>query len=389
MKKIRVGFVGAGWVGPVHIESVRRLGYPEIVAVAEIDQKTANEVASALKIPKAYGKWEDLVNDTDIDVVHITCSNSLHYPVSKACIEAGKAVICEKPLTLDLLEAKELVELAKKKNVINATTFNMAFYPMVREAKEIVSKGELGRVNLVYGRYMQDWLLKDSDYNWRVESKYQGRSRVVADIGSHWMHMVQMILGRKIISVYGDMSIFIPVRKKPLVRITTFEERELKPGEYEEIRVDTEDHATVMFKFEGDAKGVLMAAQICPGRKQRIEWEIIGSEKSIAWHGEEPNKLWVGYRDKPNEIFMKNPNLMSSSSRNYCIFSSGLTEGYGDSWRNIFSTIYDYIRNDGNKKNVEPKFPTFMDGYRIMVITEAILRSVAENRWVDIDWSDY
>ena len=386
MDRIRVGFVGAGFIGPVHIESVRRLGYPEIAAVAEINQETANLAAKQLNIPKAYGNWQDLVNDPEIDVVHVTCSNNLHYPVSKACLEAKKHVICEKPLSMDLKEAKNLVELARKANVVNATTFNMGFYPMVQEAKEIVKKGDLGKINLVFGRYMQDWLSRDSDYNWRVEAKYQGSSRVLSDIASHWMQMVQMILGKKIISVFGDITTFIPIRKKPTIRITTFEERELKPGEYEEITVDTEDHATVMFKFEDNIKGVLMAAQVCPGRKQRIEWEIIGLNKSISWHGEEPNKLWIGNRSKPNEILLKDPNLMSQNSRKYSAFSGGLTEGYGDSWKNIMSRIYEYIKNDGADKGIVPDFPTFEEGYKIMVIIDAILESVNKNKWVDINW---
>jgi predicted dehydrogenase len=387
MDKIRAGFIGAGFVGPIHMENIRRLGFPQVYAVAEIDQAAADKAAAKLGIPKAYGRWQDLVNDPEVDVVHISCSNKLHYPISRACLKLGKPVICDKPLTLDLKEAKELVELAKENNVINAVTFNMAFYPMVREAKEIIAKGELGKINMVYGRYMQDWLVKDSDYNWRVEAKYQGKSRVVADIGSHWMHMVQMVLGKKIVSVYGDTSIFIPVRKKPFVLYTTAEERELKPGEYEEINVDTEDHATVMFKFEDGIKGVMMASQVCPGRKQRIEWEIIGLEKSIAWHGEDPEKLWIGYRSKPNEIFMKDPNLMQENSKGFANSSAGLAEGYLDSWKNILSRIYEYIRIDGNKKNMTPDFPTFQDGYNIMLVIEAILESAEQNRWVDIDWS--
>jgi predicted dehydrogenase len=389
MEKIKSGFVGAGFIGPIHMENIRRLGFPQVYAIAEIDQATADMAAAKFGIPKAYGRWQDLVNDPEVDVVHISCSNKLHYPISKACLELGKPVICDKPLTLDLKEAKELVDLAKKNNVINAVTFNMVFYPMVREAKEMVAKGDLGKINLVYGRYMQDWLVKDTDYNWRVEAKYQGKSRVVADIGSHWMHMVQTVLDKKIVSVYGDTSIFIPVRKKPFVLYATAQERELKPGEYEDIIVDTEDHATVMFKFEDGIKGVMMASQVCPGRKQRVEWEIIGLEKSISWNGEDPDKLWIGYRSKPNEIFMKDPNLMQENSKGLANTSAGLAEGYLDAWKNIMSRIYEYIRNDGNKKNILPDFPTFKDGYNIMLIIEAILESAKENKWVDIDWPEY
>ncbi len=388
MEKIKAGFVGAGFIGPIHMENVRRLGFPQVYAVAEIDQAAADAAASKLGIPKAYGRWQDLVNDPEVDVIHISCANKLHFPISRACLELGKPVICDKPLTLDLKEAKELVDLAKKNNVINAVTFNMAFYPMVREAKERIAKDDLGKINLVYGRYMQDWLVKDTDYNWRVEARYQGKSRVLADIGSHWIHMVQMVLGKKIVSVYGDTSIFIPVRKKPFVPYLTAQEKDLKPGEYEDINVDTEDHATVMFKFEDNIKGVLMASQVCPGRKQRIEWEIIGLEKSMAWNGEDPDKLWIGHRSKPNEIFMKDANLMQEDAKGFANSSAGLAEGYPDSWKNIMSRIYEYIRIDGNKKNMVPDFPTFKDGYNIMLIIEAILESAEQNRWVDIDWSE-
>lgn len=384
MNKIRVGFVGAGFVGPIHIENVRRLGFTDVVALAEINQEVADRAAINLGIPKAYGNWEDLVANPDIDVVHVTCSNVLHYPISKACIEAGKNVICDKPLTMNTGEAKELVILAKKRNIVNAITFNMGFYPMIQEAREIIARGELGKINLVYGRYVQDWLSKDTDYNWRVESKYQGKSRVAADIGSHWMQMVQMVLGKRITSVYADSTIFIPIRKKPLIEIPTYSEQELKPGEYEELKIDTEDHVTIMFKFEDGIKGVMIAAQVCPGRKNRIEWEIHGTGGSLSWHGEEPNQLWIGYRNKPNEIFVKEANLLSPGAREFTFYPGGLTEGYGDSWRGIFTRIYNYVKNEGHKKNIKPDFPTFEEGYRIMVVIDAVLKSIKENRWVDV-----
>jgi len=386
MEKLRTGIIGAGFIGPIHIEGVRRLGYAEISAIATSNQKTADRAAEMLKIPRAYGNWEDLVNDPEIDVVHICCSNFLHYPISKACLELGKPVICDKPLTLDLAEAKELVEIAKRNNVVNAITFNLGFYPMVREAKEIIARGELGKINLVFGRYMQDWLVKDTDYNWRVEAKYQGKSRAIADIGSHWLQMVQMLLNKKIVSVYGETSIFIPKRKKPLVSLATFEEKELKKGEYEEVVVDTEDHATIMLKFENGIKGVLIVAQVCPGRKQRLEWEISGLNKSLAWQNEEPEKLWVGYRTKPNENYMKEPSIMSECSRTFVNSAAGLSEGYFDTWKNIMSRIYDRIKAGVQKGSSPPDFPTFQEGYNIMIIIDAILKSAEENVWVDIDW---
>ena len=383
MKKIKVGFVGAGFIGPVHIENLRRLGFADVEAVAEINQETADKAAQKLSIPKAYGDWRKLAADPEITVVHISCANILHYPVAKACLEAGKHVIVDKPLTLDTSQAKELVVLAAQKKLVNAVTFNMGFYPMVQEAKEIIAKKELGKIYLVSGRYMQDWLSKDTDYNWRVESKFQGKSRAIADIASHWMNMVQVILGKKIVSVYGDTTIFIPVRKKPLIEIPTFSEQVLKEGEYTDIDIDTEDHATILFKFEDGIKGAMIASQVCPGRKNRIEWEVNGSEKSISWNGEEPNQLWVGSRSKPNEFILKDPNLMSENARKYVNYPAGIPEGYGDAWKNIFSEIYNYIRSEGSINNIKPGFPTFMDGYEIMVIIDAVLKSVETGQWVD------
>ena len=384
MNKIRAGVIGAGFVGPLHIENLRRIGIAEVVAVAEQTQEKADEVANKLGIPRAYCHWEDLVESPDIDVVHITAPNKLHFPIAKAGIEAGKHVICEKPLTMDTKEAKLLVEMAKEKKVVNATTFNMAFYPLVRQAKEMVQRGEIGKVFLAHGRYLQDWLSRDSDYSWRVEAEFSGRSRVIGDICSHWMHMVQMILGKQITSVFADSTIFFPVRKKPLFDISTASERELKPGEYKEIKVDTEDHVTIMFKFEDNIKGVLIAAQVCPGRKQFIEWEINGSEKSLNWNGEEPNSLWVGHRSASNEVLLKDPNVLYDNVRQYAHYSVGLAEGYPDSWKNLLMSVYKYIQ-DYNPDNPEvPVFPTFEEGYRIQVLIDSILESIDKNKWVDV-----
>jgi predicted dehydrogenase len=384
MKVIKAGFIGAGFVGPVHMENIRRLGFVEVNAVAEKNQKTAEEIAGRLRIPKAYGNWEDLVADKEIDVVHITAPNELHYPAAKAALEAGKHVICEKPLTLDLEESKILVELARKTGLVNSIGFNMIFYPMVRQAKEIINRGELGRLFLIHGRYLQDWLSRDSDYNWRVEAKYGGESRVVADIGSHWMHMVQTVSGKKIKSVFADMTTFYPVRKKPSVEIATQSESELKEGEYTEIEIDTEDHATIMFKFEDGVKGVLIAAQVCPGRKQYIEWEINGSEKSMSWRGQEPNVLWIGNRSAANEIFIKDANILDENVKKYASYPAGLAEGYPDSWKNILSAVYKHISNINAGIDTVPEYPTFEDGYKIQLLIDSVLQSAENNKWIDI-----
>ncbi len=384
MKKVKAGFVGAGFVGPLHMENLRRLGYVEVSAVAEINQAEADKVANRLGIPKAYGDWRKIIDDSDIDVVHITAPNKMHYPVAKAALKAKKHVICEKPLTLDLNESKELVKLAKEQKVINATTFNMAFYPMVRQAKAMVAGGELGNIFLIHGRYLQDWLSKDSDYNWRVESKYSGKSRVVGDICSHWMHMAQMVSGKRIISVFADKTIFYPYRKKPTIDIPTHTDLELKEGQYENIKVDTEDHVSIMFNFEDNVKGILIAAQVCPGRKQFIDWEINGSEKSLSWNGEEPDLLRTGKRSAPNEVSLKDPNTLSEEVRKYAHYSVGLAEGYPDSWKNLLMSIYEHVIDFDTHPARIPDYPTFEDGYRIQVLIDSVIESTEKKQWVDI-----
>ncbi len=384
--KLKTGIVGAGFIGPIHIENLRRLNFSEVYAVARSTQEGANSTAEKLSIPKAYGKWQDLVKDKEVDVVHITTPNKLHFPIAKACLENGKHVICEKPLTLDTKEAKELANLAGQKDVANAVSHNMNFYPLVMHAKEMVKNNELGRIFLAHGKYLQDWLSKESDYNWRVEAKYSGKSRVVGDIGSHWIEMVQLILAKKVTSVFADATIFYPKRKKPTVEIPTHSEQELKHGEYEEINVDTEDHATIMFKFEDGVKGVLIASQVCPGRKQRIEWEINGAEKSMSWNGEEPNLLWVGQRNDYNGTLIKDPITLADNAKKYAHYPVGLAEGYPDSWKNLFMEFYTHVLKIKEGKKEEPRFPTFKRGYEIQMIIDSIMESAEKNKWVDIKY---
>jgi predicted dehydrogenase len=383
---IKVGIVGLGFIGPIHIENLRRLGNIDIIALAEKNKDLAESAAARLDIPKAYTEWQSLVNDPEVEVVHITCPNILHYPIARACIEAGKHIVCDKPLTLDSKEARELAVLANKKKIVNAVTFNWGFFPMVQEARVMIENGKIGKTNFIYGRYGQDWLSKTSDYNWRVEARYQGKSRAVADIGSHWIQMAQLVLNKRVISVFGDMSTFIPERKKPTVEIPTFSESKINNQDYETIQVDTEDYASIMLEFEDKVKGLLMVCQVCPGRKNRVEWEIGGSEKSLHWNSETCNDLWIGHRDRPNEVFLKDANLADAKTKEYIQYSPGCVEGYSETWKNIFAKIYNYIKTEGFKNSKVPDFPTFEEGYRIQLIVDSILKSAESKKWVNIEF---
>ena len=192
MEKIRTGVIGTGFIGPTHIEALRRLGFVDVVALADIDDATAKAKAEQLSIGKSYGDYKNLLADPDIDVVHICSPNSFHFQMAKEALLAGKHVVCEKPLTMTSEQAEELIALAREKGLANAVHFNIRFYPIIHEARAMIQNGELGTIFAVNGSYQQDWLFKETDYSWRLEPKFSGDSRAVADIGSHWLDSVRI-----------------------------------------------------------------------------------------------------------------------------------------------------------------------------------------------------
>ncbi|HLJ67827.1 MAG TPA: Gfo/Idh/MocA family oxidoreductase [Chloroflexota bacterium] len=379
--RIRVGVIGAGFIGPAHIESLRRLGYVDVVALAASGPESAEAKARQLSVPRAYGDYRDLIDDPDVDVVDISAPNIFHYPAARAALGAGKDVVCEKPLAMTSAEAAELVELAERSGRVNAVTFNIRFYPLVQHARALVRRGELGDVWMVHGGYCQDWLLLDTDYNWRVEAEQGGSLRAVGDIGSHWLDLAQFITDRPVTRVFAELSTFIPVRQKPAKAIETFSTAEV---EREEVRMATEDAATILLHLGDTARGNLVVSQVSAGRKNRISIEINGSRGSLAWDGERPNELWIGHRERPNEVLIKDPALLDVAARPFARYPGGHDEGFADSHTAINRAIYDYIRAGGRASGRTPDFPTFADGYRENVIGDCILQSAAEGRWVDV-----
>jgi len=382
---IKVGVIGAGFIGPAHIESLRRLGFVEVVALATSREETAKTKAKALSIPKAYGNYMDLIEDKDVEVVQITSPNYFHFPQAKAAIEAGKHVVCDKPLAVSSEESKILVELAKEKGVVNAVTFNHRFYPLVQQSKALVEKGTLGPIYFIYGGFHQDWLLYDTDYNWRVERDKGGPVRAIGDIGTHWLDTIQFVTGLKVEAVFAELSTFIKIRKKPKREIETFAGKEIKPEEYEEVSMETEDLGIVMLRFSGvDTKGVMTVSQISAGRKCKLFYEISGAKAALAWDSERANELWIGYRDKPNEILPKDPALMDPEVKKYARYPGGHLEGFPDSHTQCNRAIYEYIRDEKYKKEIPPDFPTFETGHEEQLICDAILESHEKGQWVKV-----
>ena len=384
MKKVRVGLIGGGFIGKIHAEALRRLGYVDVVALAEANQEIAERLGEELSIPEVYGDWRKVVEKSDVDSVHVLTPNQFHYAMSKAALVAGKHVITEKPLAMNSRETSELVTLAKKAGVMHCLCHNMRYYPLVKQAREMVKRGEVGDIRLIHGQYLQDWLFLETDYNWRLLAAEGGASRAVADIGTHWLDMVQHITGQKVTSVFADMTTFIPLRKKPKVEVATYTLQDLRPEDYVDVKIDTEDHGTVLLKFSGGAKGVLVACQVCAGRKNHIHFEINGTKCSLEWCGEEPNFMWIGRRGEVNGGFIKNPAIMASDAAKYCGAPCGLGEGYLDTFKNIFSDFYTWVR-DGRKMDIETApFPTYQTGHEELSIVDAVLKSRDTGTWEQV-----
>ncbi len=383
MRKVRAGVVGAGFIGPAHIEALRRLGYVDVVAIADVNFDTARQKAQQLSISIVYDDYKELLGDNSIEVVHICTPNHLHYPMVKDALLAGKHVVCEKPLALNMKEGKELVELAKKSGLVAAVHLNSRFYPLVQHIKEMIAADELGEILAINGSYQQDWLLYETDYNWRIEPEFTGETRALADIGSHWMDTIEYITGRKISDVCADMAIFHPVRKKPLKEIETFTGKMLKSTDYEDVKISTEDYASVLLRFDNGAHGSVSVSQVAAGRKNRMYFEIYGTKSAVAWDGEKPNELWIGKRDGNNEQLIKDPSLMHEHSRQYASYPGGHAEGFPDTSKQLFNNVYKCIIS--NDKNAKFDFPSFQDGYRVLKLCHCIITSAKEEKWVKVD----
>jgi len=381
MRKIRAGIIGSGMMGPIHTEALRRLGYVEVVALAEATEDLARAKSQALHIPKGYGDFRKLIADPEVEVVHNCTPNAFHFEVSKAIIAAGKHVVSEKPLAMNAKESAELVELADKAGVVNAIHFNYRNYPLVQNMRAMVKAGELGRLLLMHGSYLQDWLILDTDYNWRVEPAVGGDSRAVADIGSHWFDTVQFITGDPVVEVTADLTIVHRTRKKPKKAMETYAGKVLTADDYSEVPVATEDAATILFHTRSGAPGSLVVSQVSAGRKNRLYLELDYARGALEWNQEEPNTLWIGRRERANESLIKDGSLLLPEVRSFAHYPGGHPEGYSEGPYNLFAQVYAHIAGGAA---APPTFSTFQDGHNEIAICEAILQSHRSRAWTTV-----
>jgi predicted dehydrogenase len=388
MQTINVAVIGSGFMGATHVDGLRRVPGVNVAAISSIDRPRADELARSFAIPDVFDDWRDILDRPDITAVHNCTPNNLHYEVNRALIEAGKHVLSEKPLTMTSEESSELVRLAREKDVVTAINFNYRGYPLIQQARGIVRRGELGPVHLVHGHYLQDWLLYDTDYNWRLESKISGTSRAIADIGSHWFDLIQFITGARIRRLFAHLYRVHETRKKPRFEIETYKGKEIGAiDEVDEVPIDTEDGGFILLELENGIRGNLTVSQVSAGRKNRQWFEVNGARSSLAWNQENPNDLWIGHRERANEVLIKDPSLLDAEARGYAHYPGGHPEGYPDGPRNLFRNLYRYLQ-DGKTPGQDPaNFPTFEDGHWEVQIVEAVLRSHQQQAWVDVEAS--
>jgi predicted dehydrogenase len=381
ISEIGAAVIGTGFIGTVHVEQLRRIGVQVRGVLGSTPERGAVR-AEALGVPRAYASLDEILADPSVDVVHVTSPNHLHVPQASAILAARRHVVCEKPLAMTATESAGLVAEAEASGLVNAVNFNVRFYPLHQHVRERISAGDLGDVRFVTGHYFQDWLVHDTDWNWRLEPEKGGALRAVGDIGSHWLDLMAFLTGQPIIAVMADLATFVNVRQEPIGPVETFSTD--RSADTVTRPMGTEDTATLLLRFANGARGSVAVSQISPGRKNSLQWEIDGSE-AAAWDSETPDHLWIGHRDGPNELLLRNPALMSAAGRTAAALPGGHVEGFGDTFAALFRAIYADVA--AGRPNPDPPYATFAAGYDEMLVNDAVAESARSGRWVDVDRS--
>jgi len=353
----KAGVIGLGFIGTAHIEAIRRLGYIELAAVCDVSKERADELFAY----NYYNDYKDLINNPEIDVIHNCTPNHMHYDINKMAIECGKHIFSEKPLSMNADESRSLLKSLENSSVCNGVNFNYRAHENVRRMRESIMAGSIGTPYIAHGAYLQDWLLFDTDDNWRVDPSLGGATRALADIGSHWCDMAQNIMDTRITEVFADIVTFVPERGGK--------------------KVYSDDYAAVLLKFENGARGVFRVSQVSAGRKNFLDIEINGSMHSLHWNLENCDKLWIGARNEDNILGVRNA-LNLKESDNHVSLPPGHTEGWADGLRNNIALFY----GDIMEGKTGGGYATFQDGHNIMLVIEAMLKSHHSKSWQKVNY---
>lgn len=376
-KIIRVGIVGAGMMGKTHTEALRRIPGVEVAALADTNEALAQKACEELFIPSVYTDAAKMIREEHLDSVHVCTPNFAHYDVCRLAIESGCNVYCEKPLVNTYKEAIELCRLAEEHQVAAAVNFNYRHNAIVQDMHERVMSKDWGHTFLVHGHYIQDWMMYEEDYNWRCIPELGGKSRTIADIGSHWFDTVQFILGKRITGVYANLMTVLPRRKKYSQQAETFARQ--SGDSYELVEITSEDAAFILVRFEDGTMGNLVVSQVSGGHKNDFEINIDGSHYAMNWRQEYPDQLLLGQRETGTTLVHSAPDTLHGRAKSYATLPGGHVVAWNDALKNAIAQFYEYIRNGGEKH-----FADFAQGASVVKLVEACLESSEKNCWIDV-----
>lgn len=366
MKRIRSAVIGVGFIGAAHVEALRRVPYVDVVAI--VNRTGAQEKADALGVPDGFADYLEMMDTCHPDCVHICTPNNTHKEIALAAFERGINVVCEKPMAWDSVEAMQMAEAAKQSGVIAAVNFHNRYYPIPYQMRRMVMNGELGEVFHVQGGYLQDWLQYDTDFSWKTVSEKCGKTRVTADLGSHWIDLAEYVTNQRVKEVFAEFKTVYPTRKQ-------------KTGDgLRDVKIDTEDFSCILLRFDGGAVGNASFSALFSGKKNQTVLQVAGTKQSLEWDNEKVNDLLIGHRNEPNGYLTKSPDLMDPATAAIISYPAGHAEGFPDAFKQNFTAIYDAIRG---KKPANP-FATFEDGLHIMRICDALYKSAQIGQWVAV-----
>jgi predicted dehydrogenase len=376
-RRLRTAVIGTGFVGPHHVDAARRTGYADVVAIAGSDPERTARCAVALGV----GRWTtdamSLIGDPDIDVVHVCTPNASHVPLASACLDAGKHLVLEKPVAIDVEGAEALVEKGRASGRHAMVALTYRGYPMVRRARTLVASDQLGAIRIVHGSYVQGWLAEPTDYNWRIEPEAGGSSRAVADIGTHWFDTAEFISGRRVDAVIADVAILLPTRHRPRDASVAFASA---AGPSEPFAVRTEDAATILLRFEGGAMGCCAVSQVSAGRNNAFTLNVDGASRSITWHQEVPERLWLHARSEAR-LLVRNPVGVPPAPGTPSL-PAGHPEGWGEALRDLLRPFHAAIAAGADPSQDDAPYPTLADGARGVAFVAAVLESRRLGAWV-------
>ena len=384
MKGIAAAVVGTGFIGPVHVEGLRRIGV-RVKGILGSSPRKSQKAADAIGLEQGYASYEDLLADKEVVAVHLTTPNRFHFQQVTAALDAGKHVICEKPLAMTSAESAALVaQAANRPELITAVNYNLRFYPLCLQARAMIRRAEIGGIFHVQGSYVQDWLLYPTDFNWRVLAEEGGDLRAIGDIGTHWLDLISFITGLQVEAVMADLATVHPVRQKPLAgSIQTFTGKGAAVAEKAEpVPISTDDYGSVLLRYTSGQRGVMTISQVTSGRKNCVRFEIAGSEKALAFDSERPNELWIGERKSANHVLLRDPSLLDETVIPFANYPGGHNEGFPDTFKQMYRAVYADIQT--GKRSPAPLYATFEDGHRELRLCEAILKSHRSRQWVNV-----